>query len=207
MMFSRYPRVKTRYPPRVHEWELASFGPSHNDYYYPQNDVFDHHTLQQRRVGCNCAEGFPTSAYPTSKMETASWNSPASSDMQSNITMSEVSFADDCSGPRGNVNESLNFSGRTDFIPPPNNLSPLSRDALRDQNISFNSMALPKALDTSFTMHKLHDPISPYHIMPPESTGFDSWDIAMGNQGLLSQVNDSFIVENAGGYHLTPLNP
>ena len=207
MMLSRYPRVKTRYPPQFHERDLVSFGPSHHDYHGAQNDVGDHHSLQQLRVGYNCAEGFPTSAYPTSQMETASWNSPTSSDMQSNITMSEAGFADDCSGPHGNANESLNFSGRSDFILPPNNLSPLSKDALRGQKIS-NSMALPIASDTPFAMHTLHKPVTPHHIMPLEYTGFDCLnDIAMYNQGLLSPANNPFIVGHAGRYHLTPLNP
>jgi hypothetical protein len=205
MMFSRYSGLKTWYPPQSHGEELVSFSSSHHDYHRAQNDVIDHHTLQQRRVGYSCEEGFPTSEYPTSKMETASWDSPTSSDMQSNITMSDVGFADDCSGPRGKVSVSLNFSGRTDFIPPPNNLSPRSGDALQDQNVSLNSMALPKALDNSFIMHRLHEPVSPYHIMPLVSTGFDSSnEIAMCNQGLLSLANDSSIVGHARRYHLTP---
>jgi hypothetical protein len=146
------------------------------------------------------------SAYPTSQMEIASWNSPTSSDLQSNITMSDVGFADDCSGPCGNVNESLNFPGRADFILPPNNLSPLSKDAPGDQNVSFNSMALPKALDTSFKMHKLHESVTSHQIMPLGSIGFDfSNDIGMWNQGILLPADDSFIVGHAGRYHLIPL--
>ena len=205
MMFSRYSGLKTWYPPQSHGEELVSFSPSHHDYPHAQNDVIDHHTLQQRRVGYSCAEGFPTSAYPTSRMETASWDSPSSGDMQSNTTTSDVGFADDCSGPRGKVSVSLNFSGRTDFMPPPNNLSPLSGDALQDQNVSLNSMAPLKALNNSPIMHRLREPVSPYHIMPLVSTGSDSSnEIAMCNQDLLSLANDLSIVGHDGRYHLTP---
>jgi hypothetical protein len=201
-MFSRYRRFETSYPPQFHERELVPFSPSYHSYHNARNDVGDHHSLQKRRFGHNYAEGLPTSAYPTSKMETTSLNSPTSSDLQSNITMSEFSFPDDCTGPRGNVNESLNFSGRTEFMLPQNNLPPLSKDALLDQSASFNSMALPKALDSSFTLYTALEPAKS-HQTSFGPVGLESLShVAMWNLGLLSPDNDLFIVGDAGWYHV-----
>ncbi len=199
-MFRRY-RVQKRYPSHFPQKNLALFSPSRHDRYHcARDDVLEQNSLQQRRFGYSCTDGFPTSAYPGSNIETISWNSPTSSDFQSNITFPDASLFDDCSGNLGNVNESPNFSGRTEFTLPPNNLSPLWRDVPLLQNAPLNSMALPMTLKDPFTMHKLVEPLDSHECIMFGPSGFVPLDnMAMWNDGLLSSANDSFIAVDASG--------
>lgn len=203
MMSSQYPRVQTRYPPQFDKRELVSFSPSHLDDHGTHNDDGNHYKLQQCQDGYKCAAEFPTSAYSISQVESTSWNSPTSSDLQSIITLSDFGFADNCSGFQGNGHDSLYFSSRTDFIPPPANLSLVSKDVPRDLYVACNSTVLPTVLDDSFVVSKLPECGTTNQVMPLGSASFDPLDdIAMWNESLLSPADESFVVAHAGQYHL-----
>jgi hypothetical protein len=205
-MFSRYPRVQTLYPPQSDQRELVSFSSSYHDDGDTHNDAGNHYKLQQGHDGYKYAAEFPTSSYPISQMESSSWNSPTSSDLHSNITLSDFGFTDNCNGLRGNSHDSLIFSSRSDFIQPPTNLSLVSKDVPADLYVTYNSMVLPTVLDDSFAMSKLPEPGATNQTVPLGSASFDSLDnIAMWNDCLLSSADDSLIVAHAGQFHLQPL--
>jgi hypothetical protein len=201
-MYSQFRRVKTCYPSQVYERDLVVFGPSHHGYCSARNDVGDHHSLQEWRLEHNCAEWLPTSPYPTSKMETTSLNSPTSSDLQSNITMSEFGFADDYVGPLSNISESLDFPGRTEFALPPQSLSSLPEGAPLNLNASLDSITSPMPSGSSFTMYKLLEPANLHQSTPFGPVCFNSLNnAAMWNQELLSSAYNPNVFPDAGWYH------
>jgi hypothetical protein len=205
-MYSRYPRVQTRYPPQFHRRELVSFSPSYHDDDGTHNDTGNHYRLRHGQEGYVYAAECPTSAHPTSQVENTSWSSPTSSDLQSTITLSDVSLGDNCSVFDGSGHDSLNFSSRTDFMPPPTNLSSVSKDVPQDAYVACNSMVLPTVLDGSFAINKLTQNETTNQVVPLGSAGFDSLDdSAIWNESLLLPGDNSFSVAHAGQYHLPPL--
>jgi hypothetical protein len=202
VMYSQFRRVKTCYPSQVYERDLVVFGPSHHGYRSARNDVADYHGLQELRLEHNCAEGLPTSPYPASKMETTSLNSPSSSDLQSNIAMSEFGFADDYIGPLGNFNESVDFPGRTGFALPPQSLSSLPGGASLNPNASLDSITSPIPSGSSFTIYKLLEPVSSHQSTPFGLVCFNSLNnVAMWDQELLFSAYNPTVFSDVGWYY------
>jgi hypothetical protein len=198
-MYSRFRCVKASYPPQLYERDLIPSAPPHGYYGTPTTAGY-RNTLQQQRFVYNATEWLPTAVYDASNMESTSLHSPASSDLQSN-TMSEASFADECSGQRCNVGESLHFPGSNEFISPPHMLASKSKDFSFDKSALFNPIASPKASENSFGMYGLLEPTNWCQKMPFGPTCFDSVnDVATSSQSLLSSINDSIAIDDAGRY-------
>ena len=174
-----------------------SFSPPYHDDDGTHNDTGNHYRPQHGQEGYVCEAECSTSAYPSSQMESISWSSPTSSDLQS-----DTGLCDNCNGFDGSGHDSLNFSSRTDFMPPPTNLALVSKDIPQDVYVAYNSMVLPTVLDSSFAVNKLTQNGTTNQVLPSGSAGFDSLDdIAMWDESLLSPAQDSFIIAHAGEYY------
>jgi hypothetical protein len=201
-MYSQFCRVKTCYFSQVYERDMAVFRSSLHDYRSARNDANDHHGLQELRLEHNCAEGLPTSPYPTSKMETTSLNSPSSSDLQSNITMSEFGFGDDYIGPLGNVGESVGFPRRTEFALPPQSLSSLPECTCLNPNASLDSITSPIPSGRPFTIYKLPERVSSHQSTSFGLACFNSLNsVAMWDQELLSSNHNPTVLSDVGWYY------
>jgi hypothetical protein len=189
-------------------------GPSY--YHGTEADTEEVDTFQQGQDGDVLAEGFSSRMYPTSQAETVS-NLAASGDIRSNITT--------LIGFHGNA---VNFSqGSGSFLPladPPF----ISNSLFRNHISSFNTTAFPMQLDSFPTALEtgslipmsldsngyfpmefdnplptldVQDQIATLGNAPIGLAGFPSLvDVGTWDEGLLSAINDPFLLSNTGQF-------
>ncbi len=136
------------------------------------------------------AQGFSTDARQTSPLQNGSWNSTCSSEIHSNMSLSENGFDAGFPALDGDVNSFLNFSGRPNFALPTKNHPMVSQDPFNDWDGN---------LITRQQLPNLNTHVTPNQALAIQSAGSDNWgDNNAWDGGLVMPSHGSFLMEQTG---------